>query len=260
MTTIDIYQTWQNCLTLFNVQQGGQLPPWVFNNWYNEVSDMLFKKYAKKFATEQVLVDMLIPFTKRINIVAPPQPGGYYGVAPYPTDYEFFLNASVLYQKKENTCFFNKNYPIIDGDGKQKRYEDPDIQQLKIAYAGVNVLESAMLKVDLDKWQSCLNHPSKSPTLDSPKMMQGDKSGMWIAPKFVTAIVLYYLKTPVKAVFSYTVSAQDILIYDQAGSTQLEWSEQMMPEFLAELQKKYNIYVNDPNGYQMGDNDKKQLE
>lgn len=258
MTVIDVFQTWQNLMTLVNVQQGGQIPPTVFNNWFNEVSDWYFKKLAEKYATDQILSDFLGPFTKYVNAIVAPQPGGYFGIAAYPPDYEFFLNATVLYQKEENTCFFNKKFPIIDGDGKYKQYDDPDITQLRIAYAGANVLESQINKVDLDKWASCLNHATKAPSLQAPKLLQFNQ-GFKVAPKFVQNMVLYYLKTPVKSVFAFTVGTGDIVVYNASGSTQLEWSEQVMPIFLAELQKKYAAYVNDSQMYQMGDNDKKQL-
>lgn len=257
MTVIDVFQTWQNLMTLVNVQQGGQIPPTVFNNWYNEVSDWYFKKLAEKYATEQVMSDFLSPFTNYVNVIVAQQSGQNFGIATYPADYEFFLNATVLYQKAENTCFFNDKFPIIDGGGKCAQYEDPDIAKLKIAYACSNVLESQINKVDLDKWPSCLNHPTKYPTLPQPKMLQF-KGGFKVSPKFVTTLVLYYLTTPVKSVFAYTIT-NDIAIYNAGGSTQLQWSEQVMPIFLAELQKKYAAYVNDGGMYQMGDNDKKQL-
>lgn len=258
MTPINNFQTWQNLMTLVNVQQGGQIPPTVFNNWYNEVSAWYFKNLAQEYATTQVLSDFLKPFTRFVNVIVAQQVGANFGIATYPADYEFFLNASVLYPKDENTCFFSDKYPIIDTGGKFRQYDDPDIAQLRIAYAGANVMESQLNKVDIDKWPSCLNHITKGPTLQQPKMTQFD-GGFKVAPKFVQSIVLYYLKTPVKSVFSYTIGTGDIAIYNAGGSTQLEWSEQVMPIFLAELQKKYAAYTRDMDMYQMGDNEKKEL-
>lgn len=258
MTVINNYDTWIALMQLVNVQQNGQIPPSVFNKWYNEVSDWYFKKLAEEYQTAQVQSDLLSPFVKAVNVPVVMQPGYSWGLCNYPSDYEYFLSAQLLRQEVENTCFYNKELPIIDGDGASKKYTDPDFAQMTINFAGANVVERSLQLIDTQRWSSCLNHTTKGPTWDSPKMTQF-QGGFRVAPKGISSIVLYYLKTPVQSVFNYTISADDIAIYTPGTSVQLEWSVQVRPVFLAELQKKYAAYVGDSTMYQMADNDKNKL-
>lgn len=250
MTVINNYDTWLALQQLVNVQQNGQIPPSVFNTWYNEVNKALFKKFAEEYQTNQVMSDLLSPFIKPVNILVSIVTGQNWGLVRYPSDYEYFLSASILRQEEEDTCFCNKEFPIIDGDGKIQKYTDPDFAQMKINFAGANVEERQVNMVDTQRWASCLNHYTKGPTWTNPKITQY-QSGFKVSPKGITSIVLYYLKTPKESVFNYTISADDIAIYDPATSLQLEWSAQVLPLFLVELQKKYAAYVGSPEIFQM---------
>jgi hypothetical protein len=258
MTVINNYQTWLALLQLVNVQQNGQVPPSVFNTWYNEVSDWLFKKLAEEYQLNQVMSDLLSPYLVPVNVLITAMPGENWGRAPYPTDYQYFQSAAILRQRDEEKCFLKQDLPIIDGDGKSKRFEDEDIAAMKVKFAGENVEERPVQLIDTQRWSNCLNHARKKPTWKDPKITQYN-AGFKVSPKGLTSLVLYYLKTPKKSVFNYTISAQDILIYDSLTSVQLEWSDQVLPMFLPELQKKYAAYIGDEKLYQMGDNDKKSV-
>ncbi len=250
MTVLNVYDTWLALQQLVNVQQNGQVPPSVFNTWYNEVSFMLHKRFGEEFQLNQVMSDLLSPFIIPVNVLGIAQAGQNWTLFRYPLDYQYFVNASILRQKAEETCFCNKELPIIDGDGKAKKYTDPDFAQMKISYAGANVEERQIHLIDASRWASCLNHTTKGASWDNPKATQF-KGGFKVAPKGLTSIVLSYLKTPVQSVFNYTISADDILIYDPITSVQLEWSNQVLPLFLVELQKKYAAYVGSPEMFQM---------
>lgn len=252
MTKINNYKTWIALLQLVNVQQNGQIPPSVFNTWYNEVNDWYFNFLANRYQLNQIITDYLDPFVKRVNVVGAPQPGQNFALFPKPADFEFFLNASVLRQSEERTCFFNKDLPVIMGNGKAKQYEDPDIAAMKVQFAGAGIEEKIINMVDTMRWPSCLNHVTKGPTWNDPKMTQYS-SGYLVSPVTIPNIVLTYLKTPAASVFNYTISAQDIAQYVDAASTQLDWSEQVTPVFLAKLVTKYGLYINDEGITKMGD-------
>ena len=252
MTKINNYKTWLALLQLVNVQQNGQIPPSVFNTWYNEVGDWYFNYLAERFQLNQIIGDYLSPFTRRANVLGTPQTGRNWVLFKKPADFEFFLNASILRQLEEETCFFNKDLPLIDGSGNAAQYTDPDIAAMQINFAGANVEEKIINMVDTSRWASCLNHITKGPTWAEPKMTQFDQ-GYIVAPKGIPSIVLTYLKTPKQSVFAYTISDQDIAIYNDAGSTQLDWSEQVTPVFLAKLVTKYGLYINDPGVTKMGE-------
>ena len=250
MTPINNYDTWLKLQQRVNVQQNGQIPPSVFNGWYNEVSLILFKKYAENFQTNQIMSDLMSPFERYVNVLISSVTGQNWGLAKYPPDYEYFINSAILRQKEEDTCFCNKDFPIIDGNGKSQKYTDPDFAQMRVNFAGANVEEEVINLVDASRWSACLNHHTKGPTYNSPKMTQF-QSGFKVAPKGITSIVLAYWKTPQPSIFNYTISAQDILIYDPLTSQQLEWSEQAQPLFLDEMEKMYAMYVNEGSIFQM---------
>lgn len=250
MTVINNYQTWLALQQLVNVQQNGQIPPSVFNTWYNEVSIGLFKKYVEEFQLNQTMDDLLSPFQTFVNQLILPVTGQNWGLAKYPPNYEYFANASLLRQKEEDICFCNSDFPIIDGSGQSKKYTDPDFAQMKINFAGANVEERQINLIDVSRWPSCLNHHTKGPTWKDPKMTQY-AGGFRVAPKGITSIVLSYFTTPIESVFNYTISSDDIAIYNPTTSIQLQWSEQVLPLFLVELQKKYAAYVGSPEMFQM---------
>lgn len=250
MTAINNYDTWLAIQQLVNVQQNGQIPPSVFNTWYNEVNLGLFKKFAEEFSTNQVMNDLLSPFQKRVNILVGNVMGQNWGLANYPLDYEYFISSSILRQKEEDTCFLSSDFPVIDGNGKSKKYTDPDFSQMKVNYAGANIEENQLNLIDSQRWASCLTHPTKGPTWTDPKMTQFS-GGFRVSPKGITSMVLAYLSTPVQSVFNYTISADDIAIYVPGTSVQLQWSVQALPFFLVELQKKYAAYVGSPEMFQM---------
>lgn len=250
MTVINNYQTWLAIQQLVNTQQNGQIPPSVFNTWYNEVSLGLFKKFAEEYQLNQTMSDLLSPFIKPVNVLVSNITGQNWGLAVYPGDYEYFLNAAILRQEEEDTCFCNKDFPIIDGNRKSQKFTDPDFAQMKINFAGANVEERTLTLIDTQRWSSCLNHYTKKPTWKDPKMTQFN-GGFKVSPKGITSIVLYYLSTPIQSVFNYTISPQDILIYTPGTSIQLQWSVQVLPLFLVELQKKYAAYVGSPEMFQM---------
>ena len=258
MTVINNYTTWLALMQLVNVQQNGQIPPAVFNTWYNEVNKQVFKEMAEEFQLNQVMSDLLAPFIKIALINVAPQQGQNWGLLSRPTDYQYFVSASSFTQKQEEECFSLSNLPIIDGDGKSRKYIDPEFAQMAANYAGANVEEGTLRIIDSQRWANCLSHPSKGASFKNPKMTQY-ADGFKVAPKGIVSVILTYLSTPRDSVFAYTISSEDIAIYNPGGSTQLQWSDQVLPRFLAELQKKYAAYIGDDKMYQMGENDKKTL-
>ena len=252
MTTINNYNTWLALLQLVNVQQNGQIPPSVFNTWYNEVNKQVFKELAEQFQLTQVMSDLLSPFQSIKLIQVIPQSGQNWGLLSQPVDYEYFTGANILTQKQEEECFSNTNLPIIDSGGQSQKYTDPDFAKMAQAYAGANVEEGQCQLIDTQRWASCLTHYTKGATLKAPKMVQFNK-GFKVAPKGVVSVLLYYLHTPRESVFTYTISPQDIAIYDNANSQQLEWSDQVLPMFLPHLVVKYGLYINSPETIKTGE-------
>jgi hypothetical protein len=259
MNVINNYDTYIALLNKVNVQQNGEIGPARFNGWYNETSLTLFKKFGALYDINQQIEDLLAPFIKEVNVIIAPQTGQSWGLAVRPTDFEYLVNAALIRQKTENTCFGNDALPIIDQNGKSHPFVDPTFAGIIQNFAGANTVERLITKIDAQRWSSCLDHPSKGPTFDNPKMTQYN-NGFKVAPKGITVIILKYLSTPISSVFNGSISDADIFIYNPATSQQLQWSQQVQPWFLAMLVTKYGLYINDTNIVQMGEEMLKLLE
>jgi hypothetical protein len=257
MTTLDLFDVWQSLLTLANVSQNGQIPPTTFANWMNAINVELFRdKFSDYELMQQCSDEVKLPFLVTASIVVTSAGGASYGVAPYPANYEYFSSAKVMRQRDEKAAKNNEPLPDIDGDGQCHKYTDPDYAALAIKYAGDHLITKTVNLVDNQRWEDCLDHDTKGPTYDNPKMTQFS-GGFKIAPAGVQLLLIDYLKTPQPCVFAYTISSDDILIYNASGSTQLQWSNIMKEEFLSRLLKKYAILIGDENMFQMGENERK---
>lgn len=256
MTVIDIYDIWQKLMSRVNVQQGGQIRPVSdFEKWYNIVSDLLFRRKVASAELNQMTDDDLAPFLKTVNILCVNQAGKPYSIAAYPADYSGY--ASMRISRQKETDGEGNGIPIIDGTGKCFMYNDPDYAQMTQSFAGANLIEAAVNKIDNQRWAGCRSHDKKNPTYESPKCTQF-VSGFKVAPKGLQSVVLDYYKTPRRAVFGYTI-VNDVVIYDSTASTQLEWPNTMENEFLVELEKAYGMAVRENEVYQMAENDKKSI-
>ena len=256
---IDLFNLLQTLWSQCNVQQGGQIrPEQDFQNWVNAISEELFKKYVGEFQLNQQVTDQLKPFHYRVNVNVTPQPGYPYDLVVLPSNYEYLAGLRFLKQKDENTCGYLPGIPLIDCDGNCMSVTDPDYIAMIAKFAGQNLIESTINVIDTARWGSCLAHLRKGPTWDNPKATQYS-GGFQIAPKGITSVVVDYFKAPTPAVFAYTYGADDIIVYNPGGSTQLEWSKVVINEFIIRLMKKYGAAVREDSFYQMANEDKKQL-
>lgn len=259
MTVINIFTLWQRLMTECNVQQGGQIRPVQdFTNWLNAVSDELFREKIASAALNQLLDDDLSPFLKSANVPVTTLTGQPFDLAILPTDYSNFANMKILRQKDSDKCCLKEDTDIIDGTGKSKMYDDPDFAQMRANFAGANLVETLVQLIDTQNWTACMGHDTKGPTYDNPKATLYNL-GFKVAPKGMQIVVLDYYTTPVAAVFGYTIGTGDIVVYDVATSTQLQWASTLENEFLTRLKKKYALAVGDMQLYQAAENDKKTL-
>jgi len=259
MTPLNTYDVYQSLLSEVNIQQRGQVRPVAdFEKWYNKISMELFRERVAAAELSQQLDDDLAPFKKVLNIIITPQPGYPNDLVRYPSDYEGFAGASILRQRDGGETRCNCEYPIYKDDGECLKIVDPDYAAMQARYAGESLIEAVVTKIDTQRWNSCLNHANKQPTLKNPKIVQ-DGTGFRIAPKGITSMVLTYYRTPRNAVFGYTLSPEDIVIYDPLTSVDLEWSSTLKGEIMARLKKIYAGHVGDGEIYQQAQNDLNQL-
>lgn len=237
---IDTFSLYQDFASLVNTFTGGWFRPQTdFIRAVNNISISLWNKWTDEFEKSQKNDDRLLPFLKSKNIIVDNQ-NNYFGLAKYPADYGTYATARLMVHGK--TCVPCQSIDNGKCDGF-KTTEEMTEEFLN------NIKEVPVEKVDTQKWGSCLNHLTKCPTLEKPKLTQYD-GGLKVAPKEVSVLALDYFKRPIKATFVYTVTlpntntgAGDQIVYNQAASKPLEWPDIVRDEFLWRLGERYGYFT-----------------
>ncbi len=256
---ISPFDLWNRFCSENNTFQGGfWRPDRDFERNMNTVSLELWNEYTAQAEKSQEIMDELSVFLKSVNIIVQ-QTMYNYGLAKYPPNYDRYSSAGILLHKENIIIDTSKD--IIDCDGKveyDSRKETPEQKQKRIDLYKDGIIQNNIYKVDNSRWRSLLTHKNKYPTFENPAMTQSDE-GFKVAPRQVPVIVLDYWKKPAYAKFVYTLSPADPvtgqgdnLIYDPNKSTNLEWRESMIPEFLKRLTIIYSKYTRDGGLFQMG--------
>jgi len=251
---IDPFDLWKKVCSNNNTFQGGFFRPardYIEN--LNSMSLEAFATFTGQDEKTQQIDDWLAPFANTINIIVTPTAGNW-GLAKYPTEYEAWKAARSLQHKAQ--CLCEDGAPIYkDGVCVDKETEIQKLERVERYKDGI--FEATVTKVESSKWSACLEHETKCPTFESPKVTQF-KDGFKVAPRQVSVIVLDYYKKPKEAKFAYTIApgnpqtgAGDYLIYDLPNSQPLEWPASMIPYFLDKLQKIYSKFTRDQLLFQM---------
>lgn len=256
---IDMFDLWGKFCSDNNVFQGGMFrPERDFEKDVNSISLDAFVEFTKQDEKTQQIDDYLAPFANTVNIIVTPQSGNW-GLAKYPdapkyAPYGAWKAARSLQHKGE--CLCEEGSDIYkDGECIKNETELQKLQRIDRYKAGI--FEATITKVESSHWGACLEHETKCPTFENPKLTQY-KAGYKVAPRTVSVIVLDYYEKPKAAKFAYTIApgnvqtgAGDYLIYDQGNSVPLEWPESMVPYFLDKLQKKYAKFTLNSTLFQM---------
>lgn len=260
---IGVFTLWQRFCADNNVFQGGMFrPERDFEASINSISQEAFATFTAQDEKNQQIDDWLAPFANTVNIIVTSTSGNW-GLAAYPTEtvngkkvsiYGAWKAARSLQHKDQ--CLCEEGHSIYkEGACVDK---ETDIQKLQRAERYKDgIVERPITKVESSHWGACLEHLTKCPTFENPKLTQF-KDGFKVAPRQVSVIVLDYYKIPKKAKFAYTIAtgnpqtgAGDYLIYDATNSVDLEWPESMIPYFLEKLQMIYAKFTRDPLLFQM---------
>lgn len=263
---ISLFDLWEEFIGTVNTHQGGHVKPnRNFVMWVNSISKDLFKEKCEDYQKSQILSDDITIFLKTVNINVPLVPNQMWDLIKTPPDYEFFADARVYRRgagdnAKACGCIV---YDTIDGKtgdkGQCTDYIDEDELAAMQAQQDANLCEVGINKVPTNRWQAICEHRNLKPTVNNPKCTQFDK-GFKIAPKGIGVIILDYFRAPAKATFDYTIlnpGLENEYIQFAATSLPLEWKSTMVPEFIAQLQKKYGRFVREPQIEQAGIHDEK---
>lgn len=260
MTQITPFELWQDFRTWVNTQQGGFMPPQsVFIRVANIASLELWKRWTREAEKSQEVKDYLLPFLISKNIITT-QSNSFYSTFLPPPNYGRFATAKILLVKDNEDKKITVPSKEVDG-GKCCKGNKANVRlkierELPDNYYDKTV-EASIQIVDNQKWSGMLEHLTKFPTFEKPKMTQ--INGIFkVAPQDVSVVVLNYYTEPEDAVFGYKPVAGNLqtgsggaITYDPNTSKNFQWSKQVKPDLLEEIKKVYLLYTRDSLGTQI---------
>lgn len=245
MDKLSIYDLWLSFLTTVNTFQGGWYRPQSdFQQKVNDISMELWVKWTDESEKSQEARDNLVFFLKSKNIIAKAAKANYATITP-PSEYGRFAAMSIIVAGE-------KTYPSEDIEGGKCVGGECDLlgdkgEATEDYYNTIRTSEVQL--VDKMRWDSCLNHPTKEPTLEEPKTSQIDE-GFKVAPREVSVVQLSYYIRPEAAVFGYTLApgnrqtgAGAQIIFDKSKSVDLPWPPTVKNEFIIRLGMAYGIFT-----------------
>lgn len=253
---IGIFSLYESLKGRVNAHQGGHIKPSDFIDWVHQVQMDIYNDRIEAYQKTQKIADELTPFLESMNTIVSNSSGQAWDLIVKPSGYENFASARII-KKGGLSCGIKGAKEYKDGEPVEnqcKSYVDPDELQQKKNEAGSSNVELPIQLVDTDRWSAIAKHPRRKITCDTPRITQY-AGGFKIMPKGCsTSIVMDFFRLPVKPVFNFSVinSGQENEYYQfvPAGSVDLEWSQQLLPEILLKLIDKYSIFVGDSNMFQ----------
>jgi len=243
MKSLDIYELWLAFNGLVNSTQGGFYPPaTVFISAVNVISKQMWTDKTEMAENNQALEDELFPFIQTKNCIVINGATSTYGFFTYPKDYGAFSASRMIFYDGQ----------VVTGDEECGGASADDETQYELIDLYLdNIVEVNVTKISSSKWASCLSSFTKSPTLQNPKITQ-TATGMKVSPRKIGVIVLDYYTQPIDAVFAYDVTTPNLqtgsgdqIIYNKDKSTQLQWSNTLIDEFLWRLAERFGITTKD---------------
>lgn len=191
-----------------NKEQGGWLAPEEIDNLTDRAQMMWFAQCLSIYGKNQKSTDPLNPFSTKLDFTTPSS-----GIIILPTDedvnpcYQSLLSVSISYF-----------------DGTRTRYKPVKM-----------FLE--------DEIAERLGSQILAPTSTDPVGLESAGT-IQLYPEVSLTGFVYYLRRPVKPVFIYTQSGRAIT-YNQADSTQLEWTETSINKILMKTINMFGVNLSD---------------
>lgn len=245
---IDPYALYLDFASLVNTMQGGFFRLQTdFERRANAINMDIWQQYTKIPEKTQEVTDYLSPFTVPKNVQVK-KLNTYYGIAPYPSDYARFSSARILVHGKKKG---EETVPDMKVDDGKCLIEDENEKEVKLNEYYENIKERQVDLVDDSRWAACIDHETKYPTLEYPKIHQFN-GGFYVAPRSVSVIVLTYYVQPKYVKINYTLSpgnvqtgAGDEIIYTPTPGQAFLWSPTLVNEFLIRLGEAYGYFTRD---------------
>jgi len=250
---IDPYELYNRFASKVNTYQGGFFRIQTdFERAANDINMELWKEYTAVAEKTQEITDYLAPFTRTKNIIVKKYNSSY-GFAEYPSElkeiYARFSNATIRVKKNKK---IEETVPCESVDGGRCIGQEDEIeQQRKTDEYYDSLIERPVELIDNSRWAACLEHETKHPTLNDPKMRQADK-GFWVAPRQISVITLTYYVEPQYVKINYTLAPGNVqtgdgdqIIYQPSKDNQFQWSPTLINKFLDRLKDKFAEFTRD---------------
>lgn len=248
---INIIQLYKDFQGRENTWQGGHAAiKRSFEGWVHEVQIELHNDLIAEYEKSQIVSDNLRFFLKStsvpINIFATG------GLIKYPTDYRYFTGLRFFSKSENGKGCLCSDFDLMNENGECRELEIAE----KANYKSSNELcERSITKVDSQRWGSVCNHRLAPPTLKNPYATQ-DSNGFKVLPKQLGYVVLDYISIPERPLISVTYGEDDSDIFNEAESRHLKWGEEMIPQFLAGIKKRYSAFTRNEAGYIQGEQER----
>lgn len=184
---MDLNDLYERLNFYINKSQGGWYSPEELTEMVDTAQLILFNSYYDKYATSQRLNDALAPFKTdyQFTLITTPD-----GLIDTPADYRKLLAL----------------YTVVTGSDNITRKRAVEI---------INEEELAIR----------LNSQVAPVTVNDPIAILKADWNIQLYPDQPAAGILTYLREPAEPFFAYSVVSGRVIVYDQANSTQLEWSD-----------------------------------
>lgn len=194
-----------------NKEQGGWISDAEIDNLADRAQMMCFSEWLPYYGKDQKLTEHLSPFSTKLDFTT-----GTDGVIKLPTD------------PVQSPCYLALPTVAIS-------YYDTAAE--KTRYKPVKLLPEDQISERLDS--SILE-----PTITDPVGLELTPGSIQLYPKAAMSGYVFYLRRPAIPVYDFTGTGR-IKTYNQAGSTQLEWSEGSINKILIKTIQMTGVNLSD---------------
>jgi hypothetical protein len=242
---ISICQIYTDFKGANNTWRQGHFRPQSFEFALHDTQIEIFNKLVEGLGNSQTIDDRLRPFIKSAQVSIKMVSRG--GLISYPKDYSRFSNLR-FFSKTE----FGKGVSICDNsDEKTNIICRPLREEEKVDDLAEKFFERQITKVDNQRWGSVCSHKFIGPSLTNPYCTQYN-DGFKVLPKEIGYAILDYVAIPERPIFKYTKDADHNIICSK-DCKNLLWNDEVIPDFMSRLNKKYASYNGNAQKYAEGE-------
>lgn len=236
-----------------NTWQAGHVSPQQFCGWLHECQLEIQNELIKSLGNNQVIDDNLRFFVKTVQI--PISDIGKNGVVKYPKNYRRFVDLRFFSKEENGEGCICSDIDILDENGDCRELTEEEKAEQKYS-SSIELYERGIDKVTNNRWGSVCEHEIIKPSFENVYSTQYE-NGFKVVPKNIGVVVLDYIAIPERPNISYELNEEQEFICTDENSDKLLWGEEMIPELMARLKKRFAAFTKDGESYQMGEQERR---